>query len=101
MEDIINEIPEYPGEPIYEPEPCELPDMTVERAVITQINGKWYVKGYRDDVEVVTQGGWATQGEHVNAKLYDSEGNEVEHTIVDELDPVEVMRELMKLYKSE
>ena len=68
------------------------PDMTVDRAEVVQINGKWYVKGYRDGLEVVTMGGWDTQDGHVNAVLYNSDGIEVAHEVVETLDPVEFLR---------
>ena len=67
-------------------------EIIVDRAEVVEINKKWYVKGYLDDIEVVTMGGWETQGEHVNAVLYDSQGNEVEHRIVETYDPVDYFR---------
>ena len=79
--DYIFTIPERPEEIAWEPPTYDPPDMTVDKAVVTEINGLWYVKGYRDGAEVSTQGGWETCDEHVNAVLYNAEGNEVEHEV--------------------
>ena len=77
----INDIIEQ--QPIPEPEPIEPPNLTVDAAYIVQRHGKWYVDGYRDGLLIISMGGWDSQAGHVNAKLYDSEGREVEHTLVE------------------
>ena len=82
MEDIFDEITEQ-DQPIYEPEPMPEPDVTCDSAYIVEKGGKWYVEGYRDGQLIISMGGWPTQGEHVNAVLYDAQGGEVEHEMAE------------------
>ena len=85
-------IDEQLANPIDALEPYEPPDITVDRAVVAESGGKWYVRGTRNGAEVAVMGGWATQAEHVAAKLYDASGAEVPHELPgQELSDVEVL----------
>ena len=72
-------------EEAYMPEIPPETDVTVDRAVVVEIGGLWYVKGYREGKEVLLFGGWEAMEGHTNAVLYDAQGNEVPHDL--ELDP--------------
>ena len=73
-------------------------DIIVDRVEVVEIRGRWYVKGYLDDIEVVTVGGWVTQDEHVNAVLYDTDGVEVPHKIIEPIDTVAFIRGMIAAY---
>ena len=60
-------------------EPPEPPDESVDRAVVVEINGKWFVQGFRDGVMISQMGGWSSFAGHVNAIFYDNDGNVVPH----------------------
>jgi len=81
MTEYFNDIIEQ--QTIPEPEPIEPHDLTCDTAHIVQRHGKWFVDGYRDGQLIVSMGGWDEMEAHVNAVLYDSEGNEVEHVLAE------------------
>ena len=78
IEDFVEEF----NDPIREYIEEEPDSLIVDRVDVINKNNHWYVIGYLNNIEVIKMGGWDNMEDHVNAVMFDAEGNEVEHTIV-------------------